>query len=233
MNSPLDIFVVAYRARKELANTLASISLFTEPGYRLTVYENGANNYPLTWLWNRFLSESGRPYVAICNPDIIVGPGWDTESLACLEHEVDVGAVQPFTNCGQHNDIFGTPGVFPRPMRIDDVPAVTERIRAEFADRRYLFSTKRDVLFGHCYILRRATWKELGGFDEKFEFGGNEYDFNDRLLLQGKRLAICGHAFAYHVWNASSKEAKERNEWDAARGQPLFKAPPAGRFGEI
>lgn len=227
MSSKLDILVVAYHARKELIQTIASISLFTKPGYRLTVYENAYHNYPLTWLWNRFVESSRRPYVALCNPDIIVGPGWDSETVTCLEKYPDVGVVQPFTNCGQHNDVFQSPGEhFPREMAIEAAPDITDRLKQEFADRRFVFGTNRDLIFGHCYILRRDVWKELNGFDEKFQFGGNEYDFNERLVKRNRRLSVCGHALAYHFWNASSKEAKTRMEWDYDKGQPIFKNPP-------
>lgn len=235
MSSMLDILVVAYHARKELIQTIASISLFTKPGYRLTVYENAAHNYPLTWLWNKFVESSRRPYVALCNPDILVGPGWDTETLACLEEHPQVGVVQPFTNCGQHNDLFQTAGgQFPGDMEIEAAPDVTNRLKQEFSHRRFAFGTNRDLVFGHCYILSRNVWKELGGFDEKFQFGGNEYDFNERLVKRNKHLAVCGHAFAYHFWNASSKEAKSRDEWDYQKGQPIFKTPPSYKsFSEV
>ncbi len=236
MSSSLDILVVAYHARKELIQTIASIALFTRPGYRLTVYENGAHNYPLTWLWNRFIEASRRPYVALCNADIIVGPGWDTEVLDCLKKFPDVGAVQPFSNCGQHNDAFpgSQGGQFPSEMDIQEAPDVTARLKKEFAERRFAFGTNRDLIFGHCYVLERDIWKALGGFDENYQFGGNEYDFNERLVKQGMRLAVCGHAFAYHFWNASSKEAKARNQWDEEKGQPVFKNPPVHKaFPEV
>ena len=78
----IDILVVAYCGWHALGETLASIARYSEPGYRLTVFENSVRNYPLTWIWNRFIEESGRGVIALVNPDVIVGPGWDSEALA-------------------------------------------------------------------------------------------------------------------------------------------------------
>ena len=105
----LDILVVSYHAKKELAQTLASIALFSAPGYRLTVHDNTARNYPLTWLWNSFVSRRRRDFVALANSDVVLGPGWDTEAVTLLESDKKIGNVSPASNCPAHKSLSPIP----------------------------------------------------------------------------------------------------------------------------
>jgi GT2 family glycosyltransferase len=230
----LDIFVVAYRAKQDLVQTLGTIAFFSKPGYRLTIYENAEKNYPLTWLWNQFVRASQRPFIAICNPDILVGPGWDTEAIACLEDNA-VGAVNPLSNYGMHyHALAAKKDLFSGGIDIPNMEMKTEELKKEFSDRRFTFGDQANFLWGHCYIFRRQVWENLGGFDERFEFGGNEYEFSTRLVKAGLKLGLCAHAFAYHSGNKSSAEARAHGVWDAGRNQPRFNKPPSGvKFGDI
>lgn len=220
-----EIFIVAYHAKQDLSRALASIALHSRPGYRLTVYENGGNNYPLTWLWNRFMEQSRRDVVAICNPDIIVGPGWDTEALACLE-DPTVAAVNPMSTYIPHWRGRAMP--FPEDFGLDMIESVTAKVREIFKDERFFFAHYHELLVGSCYILSRSAWNRLGGFDESLPFGGNEYEFNRRALGAGMKLGVCSHAVAWHKWNASARDAINLGTFDPAAWKPRFNAPPEG-----
>ncbi len=231
----LDILIVAYGAKKALTQTVGLITYCSAPGYRLTVYENGRNNYPLTWIWNQFVRASRRPYVALCNPDILVGPGWDTEAMACFEEIPTVAAINPLSNYGKHYELLLTDkDPFGGGIDAGGVQGKVEYLKKAFSGKRFIVGQVSNFLWGHCYIFRRKCWIELDGFNEKYEFGGNEYDFSDRLLQKGWRLAICTHSFAYHIGKESTKEAKKNGAWDEEKNQPRFNTPPKGtEFSDI
>src|SRR2546426_11496811 len=132
----IDVLVVAYHARERLADTLSSLALWSQPGYRLVVYDNSSKNYPLTWIWNRFFEQSNRPFVALCNPDIIVGPGWDVEAISCLEAIGHCAAVSPLTNSIFHKTIADIPE--PGGDWRDKIPLITSNVRERFGASRFI-----------------------------------------------------------------------------------------------
>lgn len=197
----LDIFVVAYHAKEDLAEAVSSIAKFSQHGYRLVVYENSAKNYPLTWLWNEFMRQSRREFVAFCNPDIVVAQGWDSESLECFEVHQDVAAVSPASNYPPHEALAAL-GV------------------------RFHFGEDPELVPYHCALVRRAAWEKVGGFDDKIPFAGNDYKLNERFVAEGMRLGVAVQAKIWHKWNSSVKEAKKRGEYDEKWCVPNFSEPP-------
>lgn len=214
----LDILVVSYHAKKELAQTLSSLALFSAPGYRLTVHDNTAKNYSLTWLWNRFIERSHCDFVAFVNSDVIVGPGWDTEALALLQSNPAVANVSPASNYDPHRQLAPIPE--PNEHALEWIGGLTEGLKR--APTRFYTGTDHKLVAGHCMIMRKSTNRQVGGFDEKFPFANNDWDLNNRFIKAGYQMGVCLHTASLHWWNASTKEAK-------AKGlSPVFATPPAG-----
>lgn len=214
----LDILVVSYHARKELAQTLASLALFSAPGYRLTIHDNTAKNYSLTWLWNRFIERSRREFIALVNSDVVVGPGWDSEAIALLESDSTVGNVSPATNCRAHRTLAPIPE--PNEHALEWVGKLTDGLKRSL--QRFHVGTDHTLVVGHCMIMKKAVNRQIGGFDERFPFANNDWDFNQRLVKNGFKMGVCLHSTSLHWWNASTKDAK-------AKGlSPIFLSPPAG-----
>jgi GT2 family glycosyltransferase len=214
----LDILVVSYHARKELAQTLASLALFSKPGYRLTIHDNTAKNYSLTWIWNKFIERSKRDFIALVNSDVIVGPGWDSEAIALLESDNTVGNVSPVTNCDAHRILAPIPE--PNEHALEWIEKVTDGLKQ--SPKRFHTGTDHTLVVGHCMIMKRAIHRQIGGFDERFPFANNDWDFNQRLIRSGFKMGVCLHSATLHWWNASTKDAK-------AKGlTPVFLPPPHG-----
>jgi GT2 family glycosyltransferase len=214
----LDILVVSYHARKELAQTLASIALFSAPGYRLTVHDNTSKNYSLTWLWNSFVRRSRREFIALVNSDVFVGPGWDTEALALLESDKTIGNVSPVSNCPAHKTLGPIPE--PNEHALEWIEKLTEGIKT--SPTRFHVGTDHTLVVGHCMVFRTSVFRHVAGFDERFPFANNDWDFNQRLVKAGFKMGVALHAPCLHWWNASTKDAK-------AKGiAPIFAPTPAG-----
>lgn len=214
----LDILVVSYHAKAELAQTLASLALFSAPGYRLTVHDNTAVNYSLTWVWNRFVERSKREFVAFVNSDVIVGPGWDSESMALLESDSTVANVSPASNCGEHRNLAPIPE--PNKYALEWIEKLAEGLKR--SPKRFHTGIDHRLVVGHCMIMRKSLNQRIGGFDEKFPFANNDWDLNQRFIKAGYKMGVALHAPCVHWWNASTKEAK-------AKGlNPAFVTPPHG-----
>lgn len=202
----MDILVVSFHAKKELALTLASLALHSAPGYRLTVHDNTAVNLPLTWLWNRFVERSKRELVALVNSDVILGPGWDTEAIEFLKSDPSVANVSPLSNYPPHHPIAILPD--PNEDSMDWIVKKTEERKNTIP--RFHKGNHYTFVAGHCMILRRAAHARVGGFNEAYPFAGNDYEFNQRLLNAGMSLGVCLHALSLHWWNASTKDAAKK-----------------------
>ena len=62
-----------------------------------------------------------------------------------------------------------------------------------------------------CAAIRRSTWDEVGGLDERFFFYFEDQDFCRRLRQLGRGVAVCWDAKAVHVGGASSVTRDEQH----------------------
>lgn len=223
----VDILVVSYHAKKELAQCLASIALYSAPDYRLTVHDNTAVNYPLTWLWNRFAERSRSEFLAFVNSDVVVGPGWDSEAMKLMRSNGRVGSASPLSNYPPHHGLakISKPDV----DALEWIPSVAKTLKEN--PNRFHCGTDRTLVSGHCMVLRRAAFKQVAGFDERFPFANNDWDMNHRLVKAGYLLGVCLHAVSLHWINASTREAKSKG---LIKGDPIFVRPiPGATFDSL
>lgn len=223
----IDILVVSYHAKNELAQCLASLALYSAPDYRLTVHDNTAVNYPLTWLWNRFAERSRAEFVAFVNSDVIVGPGWDTEAFALMKADPQVANASPLSNYPPHRGLASIRK--PDKDAFEWLSPLTETLKQN--PKRFHKGTDRTLVSGHCMILRRAAFRKVGGFDEQWSFANNDWDMNQRLVKAGYSLGVCLHAVSLHWINASTKDAISKG---LTKGNPVFVKPlPGATFDSI
>jgi GT2 family glycosyltransferase len=199
----LDILVVSFHAKKELAQTLASIALYSAPGYRLTVHDNTPKNYSLTWLWNKFMERNKCEFVAFVNSDVVVGPGWDTEAIALLQSNPAIANVSPVSNYDPHRRFAPIPE--PNEHALDWIEGLTEGLKQ--SPTRFHTAADHTLAAGHCMIMKKSLNRQVGGFNEKFPFANNDFDLNERFIKAGYQMGVCLHATSLHWWNASTKDA--------------------------
>ena len=223
----IDILVVAFHAKKELAQTLCSLAMWSAPGYKLTVYDNAPINYSLTWLWNKFIQESTMDMIALVNSDVIVSPGWDSESIALLEQHNECSVSMPVSNYNFHSGLAEVPN--PTADWPEEVPKLTEKLKLN--PQRFHISADHTFVSGHCMLVRKSSWEKLGGFNECFPFLNNDWDFNRRSIEAGMKLGICLHTASQHWWNASTNDAKAKGVFSG--GQNFVTPKPGVKFSSI
>lgn len=225
MSSDLDIFIVSYHAKAALSEALQSVALWTSPGYRLTVYDNSVKNFPLTWLWNKFIEKSERQFVAILNPDVVLSAGWASETLACMKDHPECGVSAPLSNCPFHSSKFSEvqiPAFLPA-----EGQAVADNL-SEKSLERFSFFKEYEAAPGYCMVIRKEAWEKVSGFNEGIPFAGNDYDFNMRVAEKSMPLGICAKAACYHKWGQSIKEGQALGTFNIPGNCPKFFSPPKG-----
>jgi N-acetylglucosaminyl-diphospho-decaprenol L-rhamnosyltransferase len=68
-----------------------------------------------------------------------------------------------------------------------------------------------DVVTGCLFLIRRADWNRMEGFDPDFFMYGEEFDFCLRAKREGIRCLFCPAATIVHYVGASEKDPADRN----------------------
>jgi len=175
------------------------------PPYRV---ELNAANLGFAGACNRGAAQARGEWLFLLNNDLVLLPGW-FEPLGGLLARPDAGLVGnlqlnartgALDHAGVRFDAKGKPGhdtTRPLAARIRgwrEVPAVT----------------------GACCALRRDTWRQLGGFDERFRNGGEDID----LALRAQAAGLVNRAslrsiVRHHV--SASLGRKLRDEHNSRR----------------
>jgi GT2 family glycosyltransferase len=152
-------------------------------------------------------------YLLILNPDTAVEGNALGDMLAYAEANPQVGIVGP-----QLLNADGTP----QPSRRRFPRLATAFFESTWlqgwAPRRLLdhyyardlptgVPVEVDWLTGACLLVRRAAYKQIGGFDESFFMYSEELDFCRRARAAGWRVVHLPSARVYHFEGKSSEQA--------------------------
>jgi GT2 family glycosyltransferase len=220
----IEIIMVSYMAKERLAQTLAGIARNTRPGYRLTLHDNTEKNYPLSWVWNQMVGASKREFIAVVNPDILVGPGWDTEAISCLVENKDCGIATPLSNYDGHMNIERIE--HPDEHAGGKLQDITLGLHEKFRGERFRLGNHPHSIPGHCMVFRKESWKKVGGFDETIPFCGSDSAYSKRVADNGFSLGICLHAVILHYWHSSVQDGWDAGTIKRRTSSPRFSSAP-------
>lgn len=210
--------MVAYRSEADLPDLLSGIKAMTRSEYALHLYDNVGNSKTLTIAWNDLAAKGSAEYVAFLNTDIRVSPEWDARLISGLGVHPDAGVVLP--NAIGHDwpklvdpskPAYTHPALAPAPTQ--DVMRKLSETHASMAND-YNFAGSCNAAF-YAVLMRRETFLQLKGFDERFRFYGQDHDFQRRLL---HRLSLYTMVIAcspvWHRCGGSVQKAVQRGEVD-------------------
>lgn len=165
--------------------------------------------------WNQGLGEARGDFVAVCNNDVVLSPGWLGRLIAVLESDARLGMVVPVTNIHltayperypeEAAFLAGRPPAGPDWLSLDAMYDGFFRFAQAFAEKygeRRLPNPSFD-----CVVLRREALEEVGPFEEGFGLAFMEdVDFVQRLLLSPRHnLAVSsGSVFIHHYGNRTT-----------------------------
>jgi GT2 family glycosyltransferase len=213
---------------------IQNIRKYTNVPYEIIAVDNGSTDGTASWLavqpdvrlianpvnrgfaagCNQGAEAAAGEFILLLNNDTVVSSRWLSQLLAALRESEQVGAAGP-----KSNRVL--------PMQHVAVTLHSEEEIHRFSDafNRSAPSKWSEVscLSGFCILVRRKTWKQLGGMDESYRIGGMEdVDFSYRLLKAGLSLRVAGDTFVYHE-GSSSFTANAIDIWEAAaEGRRIF-----------
>jgi GT2 family glycosyltransferase len=154
---------------------------------------------------NRAVASTRTPLVLVLNSDVEVRGDFLTPLQDAMRRDARLAAISPAGNTLEGYDLTRYP-------------------RLHGYIQAYL-------LYAYAFLLRRAAFDEVGGFDRSFGRGYYEdSDLSRRLLEKGWRLGIHPDAQLFHEIHGSFKEVTEHREiMKRNRARYLERWPEAAR----
>lgn len=178
---------------------------------------------------NQGAAGSTADYLLFLNPDTRLEADTLARTLAFLEapaqHDVGICGIRLLDDDGRPSTsaarfpsprvIFGEatglgrflPGLFPRHLLTADDCRTTRDV---------------DQVIGAYFVIRRALFDRLGGFDERFFVYFEEVDLSLRARLAGYQSVFFAGATAYHAGGVSSDQVKAARLFYTLRGRLLY-----------
>jgi GT2 family glycosyltransferase len=150
---------------------------------------------------NRGISISRGKYVCLLNSDVTIPVGCFERLYRCMENNRDIGILAPKI---LNSDLKLQQSHRPLPtlMRL-----LLEAFSVRSGRHRPLCGSKPidvGILSGCFMMLRRTALAEVGSFDERFFFYGEDVDLCKRYGAAGWRVCYLPSAFAVHYGGAST-----------------------------
>lgn len=172
---PAELIVADNGSRDGTAGFLAELAGRAGAGAELRVVRNEANQ-PVPRAWNQGLRLARGRFIAVCNDDVVLTPGWLEAMVEALEADPEAGIVCPVES---YNLTQVLAGAFPEESRAVAGWNVCPPERAAL-DALYGGSLDRFALSfrerhrglrlphgtGACMVLRRELVEDVGLFDE-------------------------------------------------------------------
>ena len=155
-------------------------------------------------------SESAAPYLLVLNPDTVVEPGAIKTMLAAIEADPRRGIVGPgieepdgtlYPSARTFPDLIDAIGHAFLGLVVPNNP-FTRRYRMLDWDHAELADV--DWVSGSCFLMRRAAWDAIGGFDEAFFMYAEDVDLCWRVREAGWTVTYEPAARVTHVQGAST-----------------------------
>jgi GT2 family glycosyltransferase len=144
---------------------------------------------------NRALRDGDAELVCVSNADVLPGPGALAALAAVARDESKVGMVGPVFGGDTDRYHAALPGTATMLARI---------VAGSFGERPQPSPGPGAVVevgqpSGACFVVRRDTWEDAGGFDEGFFLWYEDVDLAKRLHDAGCRNLIAGSAQVGHA----------------------------------
>jgi GT2 family glycosyltransferase len=186
------------------ASTDDSIAFVTEKYPSVEIISN-VGNFGYAKGYNEALQFVEEDIYALVNSDIEVGSNWLQPILSMFESEPDTAIIQPkildYKNkayfeyagaAGGFIDKYGYP--YCRGRIFDTV----EKDIGQYNDEAEIFWAS-----GACFFIRKAVFRELGGFDSDFFAHQEEIDLCWRSFNKNYKVKYCPNSTVYHVGGAT------------------------------
>lgn len=210
------------------ASSDGSVSRLPDAGGRLRLIRN-AENRGFAAACNQGARDSQAEYLLFLNPDTEINARSLSVPLRFLEQpeNQDVGVVG-IQLVGEDGHVSRSCARFPTPALIGTKMVGLDRILPRrfpgfiMEDWAHDRTAEVDHVIGAFYLVRRALFEEIGGFDEQFFVYLEDLDFSFRARRAGWRSVYLAEAQAYHKGGGTSEQVRAMRLFFSLRSRILY-----------
>lgn len=186
------------------ASTDDSVAFVKDEFPNIQILQN-TGNFGYAKGYNVALRDVEEEIYALVNSDVEVTEGWLQPVLDLFERDNETAIIQPkildYKN-KSHFEYAGAAGGF---LDKYGYPFCRGRIFETIEEDKGQYDDEAEILWasGACFFIRKAVYRELGGFDEDFFAHQEEIDLCWRAYNKNYKVRCCGASVIYHVGGAT------------------------------
>lgn len=220
------IIIVSWNALHHLKTYFPSVASTDYPHFEIILADNASTDGSKQWIRENYpnvkIAEFNKNYgycggnnravphaegeiLIFLNNDVRVDPDWLNGLAHCFQKDDDIAAAQPKMLWDKDHEYFeyaGAAGGFLDPF---GYPFCRGRIFDKLERDQGQYDFESDIFWasGAAFAVRKELFKEIGPFDEDFEFHMEEIDLCWRLWNNGYRVRYCPDSTVYHLGGGS------------------------------
>lgn len=226
------VIIVTFNSEHVICECLESIINCGQEGLQIVVVDNNSQDNTINIVKERFpqvsiikleknigygaavnrgVSSTEADYIVVSNPDIIFPKNFFKEMFNCLESHKELIILNP--------GIVNKSGEFCIPYRRDFLIMLIGYIpnkwfRQHLAKKAAQLYSKGDLIdisiaHGCCFMMKRAQFLKLGGFDENIFWGNEDQELSLRARKYGKIGMFTKVRALHHSGESSSGNLKD------------------------
>lgn len=220
------IIIVSWNALHHLKTFLPSVAASAYGDFEIILADNASTDGSKFWVQeqypevkivtfdrnygycggnNRAVPYATGDILIFLNNDVKVEPHWLTPLAQQFTEDPAIAAAQPKMRAYDHPEAFEYAGAAGGFIDKYGYPFCRGRIFDTLEDDDGQYDDTSEIFWasGAALAVRKEVFKQLGGFDEDFEFHMEEIDLCWRLWNQGHKVAFCPQSIVYHLGGGS------------------------------
>ncbi len=145
---------------------------------------------------NRAAQHARGEYLLFLNNDLELLPGWLEPMLELNQSRLKVGAIGNIQR-NRATGLVDHAGIF---FDLEGMPTHAWKTRKRLPPGDW---SERNALTGACFLIKRALFESMGGFDTDYRNGMEDVDLCVRLKEKGLRLFVSHQSVIYHHVSSS------------------------------
>ncbi|MEX1212759.1 MAG: glycosyltransferase family 2 protein [Balneolaceae bacterium] len=226
MHPRVSVIIVSWNGRPLLERYLPSVAATLPEWAELILADNHSTDGSIQWTQeafpecrivsldhnygycggnNRAAREAKGDILLFLNNDVKPASGWLEPLLDAFDREPELAAAQPKLRSVNEPELFEYAGAAGGFLDRYGYPYCRGRVFHEIEKDHGQYDEPMDLFWatGAALAVRASLFRELGGFDERFEFHMEEIDLCWRLRRGGHRIRCIPESVVYHLGGGS------------------------------